>query len=90
MAGSWFRGDRGPGRRWNRTGLACFQRLEARFGPLEDEMTGTKVGIGVATGADRVFITKDPPGGRTRPDGPARHDRAQNSQGKASSWSVWH
>jgi hypothetical protein len=33
--------------------------LEARFGPLEDDLTGTKVGIGVATGADRVFITQD-------------------------------
>ena len=42
------------------------QRLEERFGPLEDKMTGTKIGIGVATGADRVFITKDP--GVAEPD----------------------
>jgi hypothetical protein len=40
--------------------LAVLQRLEAQFAPLEDELTGTKVGIGVATGADRVFITTDP------------------------------
>jgi adenine-specific DNA-methyltransferase len=40
--------------------LAVLQRLEAQFAPLEDELTGTKIGIGVATGADRVFITTDP------------------------------
>jgi hypothetical protein len=40
--------------------LAVLQRLEAQFAPLEDQLTGTKVGIGVATGADRVFITTDP------------------------------
>jgi hypothetical protein len=36
------------------------QFLEERFAPLEDETSGTKVGIGVATGADRVFITTNP------------------------------
>jgi len=35
------------------------QRLESSFNPLEDPMTGTKVGIGVATGADRIFVTTD-------------------------------
>ena len=39
--------------------LALLRRLEDRFEPLESEATGTKVGIGVATGLDRVFITKD-------------------------------
>lgn len=39
--------------------LALLKRLEAEFHPLESLRTGTKVGIGVATGADRVFITKD-------------------------------
>jgi hypothetical protein len=39
--------------------LELLQRLEASFGPLENEATGTKFGIGVATGADAVFITKD-------------------------------
>jgi hypothetical protein len=39
--------------------LALLKRLEARFAPLEDVATGTRVGIGVATGADSVFITKD-------------------------------
>lgn len=34
--------------------------LEKRFEPLESVETGTRVGIGVATGADEVFITRDP------------------------------
>lgn len=40
--------------------LALLKRLEAGFRSLEDPDTATKVGIGVATGADRVFITRDP------------------------------
>jgi hypothetical protein len=40
--------------------LALLKRLEAKFAPLEDEATGTRVRIGVATGADKVFLTKDP------------------------------
>ena len=55
----WFRGT-GPWPSLEPHQLALLQRLEARFGPLEDDLTGTKIGIGVATGADRVFITKDP------------------------------
>ena len=39
--------------------LALLARLEAEFRPLEDAQTGTRVGIGVATGADDVFITAD-------------------------------
>lgn len=39
--------------------LAIIASLEAEFPSLEDVMTGTKVGIGVATGADRVFIVED-------------------------------
>jgi hypothetical protein len=31
--------------------------LSERFGLLEDKGTGTRVGIGIATGADKVFIT---------------------------------
>jgi adenine-specific DNA-methyltransferase len=57
--GTWFRGSAGwphgsPDR------LALIADLEAKHPSLEDETTGTKVGIGVATGADRVFITEDP------------------------------
>ncbi len=40
--------------------LALLRRLEERFAPLESEGSGTKVGIGVATGLDEVFITDDP------------------------------
>jgi len=39
--------------------LRLLQLLEKRFAPLEDENTGTKIGIGVATGADHVFVTTD-------------------------------
>jgi adenine-specific DNA-methyltransferase len=59
MVDRWFRGT-GPWPSLEPHRLALLQRLEAQFGPLEDKLTGTKVGIGVATGADRVFITKDP------------------------------
>ncbi|TMK57385.1 MAG: SAM-dependent methyltransferase [Actinobacteria bacterium] len=57
--GTWFSGSAGwphgsPDR------LALIADLEARYPSLEDETTGTKVGIGVATGADRVFITENP------------------------------
>jgi adenine-specific DNA-methyltransferase len=56
--GAWFSGPGGwphgsPDR------LATIADLEARYPALEDTTTGTKVGIGVATGADRVFITED-------------------------------
>ncbi len=40
--------------------LAMLEYLSDRFRPLQDETTGTRVGIGVATGADKVFITDDP------------------------------
>lgn len=55
---SWFEGtDPWPCQSPKR--LPLLRRLEERFGPLELEKTGTKVGIGVATGLDGVFITKD-------------------------------
>ncbi|MGH3942670.1 MAG: Eco57I restriction-modification methylase domain-containing protein [Pseudonocardiaceae bacterium] len=37
--------------------LAVLEELSARLPLLEDQSTGTRVGIGVATGADEVFIT---------------------------------
>ncbi len=40
--------------------LAALAHLEASFPPLEDPDTGTRVGIGIATGADKVFIVEDP------------------------------
>lgn len=54
----WFRG-RGmwptgtPGR------LALIEHLNDNFAPLNNPDTGTKVSIGVATGADKAFITRD-------------------------------
>ena len=40
--------------------LALIEHLNDRFGPLHDPETGTKVSIGVATGADKVYVTRDP------------------------------
>jgi hypothetical protein len=40
--------------------LTLVTDLERNFPPLEDPATGTRVGIGVATGADKVFLTSDP------------------------------
>jgi hypothetical protein len=56
----WFSGDAS----WPAGGpqqIAMIEDLTDRFGPLEDPGTGTRVGIGVATGSDEVFITKTPP-----------------------------
>jgi adenine-specific DNA-methyltransferase len=39
--------------------IALLRRLEERFQPLESLRGATKVGIGVATGLDEVFITKE-------------------------------
>lgn len=55
---TWFNGSdpwpcSSPGR------LALLRRLEEQFEPLESHANGVKVGIGVATGLDEVFITKD-------------------------------
>jgi len=55
----WFSGPEGwphgsPAR------VAAIAAIEARLPTLEDEETGTRVGIGLASGADRVFITDDP------------------------------
>jgi adenine-specific DNA-methyltransferase len=43
----------------NPANFAVLADLEHRFPLLEDESTGTRVGIGVATGADSVFLTRD-------------------------------
>ncbi|HEX3752758.1 MAG TPA: Eco57I restriction-modification methylase domain-containing protein [Streptosporangiaceae bacterium] len=39
--------------------LALLEDLKDRFEPLHDPATGTKVSIGVATGADKVYVTRD-------------------------------
>ena len=56
----WFDGDES----WpagNPKQLALIELLTDKFPPLEDAQTGTRVGIGVATGADEVFVKKTPP-----------------------------
>jgi adenine-specific DNA-methyltransferase len=55
----WFAG-KGPWPSLEPNRLALLQNLEAQFQPLENPATGTKVGIGVATGADGIYVTKDP------------------------------
>lgn len=55
----WFKGRTG----WPHGSpkmLAAIADMEMRLPTLEDAGTGTKVGIGLATGADRVFITTEP------------------------------
>jgi len=58
---TWFSGDE-PWPCASPESLALLKKLESEFPQLEDEATGTRIGIGVATGADKVFIT--PPGER--------------------------
>ncbi len=41
--------------------LKMLKHLEATCLPLESKETGTKIGIGVATGADKVFISSEKP-----------------------------
>ncbi len=56
--GTWFKGRE----LWpsgSPSQLALLADLERRFPPLEDPSTGTRVGIGVATGCDEVYITTD-------------------------------
>ena len=56
---SWFRGAE-PWPCTSPERLALLKKLEAEFYPLESVGTATKIGIGVASGADEVFITRDP------------------------------
>ena len=56
----WFRGSE-PWPCSSLEALQLLKRLEATCLPLESKATGTQIGIGVATGADRVFITDDRP-----------------------------
>lgn len=56
---SWFRGDE-PWPCYSPERLALLKRLEDEFYPLDSPGTGTRSGIGVASGADRIYLTKDP------------------------------
>ncbi|RTL67437.1 MAG: SAM-dependent methyltransferase [Pseudonocardiaceae bacterium] len=40
--------------------LALIELLNDRFEPLHNADTQTKVSIGIATGADKIYVTKDP------------------------------
>lgn len=53
--GTWFKGDE-PWPMIEPQKMALLKRLEADFPTLEN--AGVTVGIGVATGADKIFITK--------------------------------
>jgi adenine-specific DNA-methyltransferase len=55
----WFTGT-GPWPSVEPHRLEVLRRLEENFPPIEDSMTGTKIGIGVATGNDSVYVTTDP------------------------------
>jgi len=54
----WFQGSR-PWPSGSPARLAILRDLEQRLPALEDAETGTRVGIGLATGADRVFVTAE-------------------------------
>jgi len=54
----WFPGD-GLWPTGSPARLALIAHLNDKFGPLHDPRTGTRVGIGIATGADKVYVTKD-------------------------------
>jgi adenine-specific DNA-methyltransferase len=56
----WFRGSE-PWPCSSPEALQLLKKLEATCLPLESKATGTQIGIGVATGADRVFITDEAP-----------------------------
>lgn len=81
---SWFAGSDpwpiGPPAR-----LALLEDLEARFPPLESDATATRVGIGVATGADDVYITADP--GLVEPSRLLRLAMAADTLGGELAWS---
>ena len=54
----WFKGDE-PWPCSSPDRLRLLKQLEATCLPLESKETGTRVGIGVATGADAVYVTTD-------------------------------
>jgi adenine-specific DNA-methyltransferase len=55
---AWFPGNR-PWPSSSPARLAVLRSLEQALPTLEDDATGTRVGIGVATGADSVFVTAE-------------------------------
>ena len=79
----WFPGDElwpsgSPER------LALVEHLNDHFGPLHDPDAGTRVGIGVATGADQIFLTKD--GSVVEPDRLLPMATVRNTRGGRLEW----
>lgn len=54
----WFT-DAEPWPCYNPERLALLKYLEANFYPLDSKGTGTRSGIGVASGADKIYLTRD-------------------------------
>lgn len=55
----WFT-DSQPWPCYNPDRLTLLKYLEANFYPLDSKGTGTRSGIGVASGADKIYLTTDP------------------------------
>jgi hypothetical protein len=55
----WFN-ESEPWPCYNPERLALLKRLESEFYPLDSKGTATRSGIGVASGADKVYLTKNP------------------------------
>lgn len=64
--------------------LALLADLESRFPPLQDDATGTLVGIGLASGCDDVYITTDPQ--LAEPDRMLPMVQAEDIAGGSISW----
>jgi len=58
---TWFNGEE-PWPCSSPERLRVLKEIEASCRTLEDEETGTKIGIGVATGADRIYVVDKDPG----------------------------
>lgn len=78
----WFKGS-GPWSLIEPVKQALLRRLEAEFPTLE--ATSARVGIGVATGADKVFITSD--AGAAEPERMLPLALAQDVRGGEVAWS---
>lgn len=55
----WFKGTQ-PWPCYNPERLTLLKYLESNFYPLDSKGTGTRTGIGVASGADNIYLTRDP------------------------------
>lgn len=78
---SWFEGS-DPWPCTSPEQLALLRRLEMDFSPLE---ASTRIGIGVASGNDRIFITKD--AGLVEPSRLLKLALAKDIRGGSVSWS---